>query len=300
MHRPPPPLLGPGSRVALVSPSGPISNQADIANAVENAKRLGWEAVLAEHAGDRHGYLAGTDDHRVADLNRAAADPSIDGVWCVRGGYGAMRLLDALDFEAWRVRPKALVGYSDITALHSAIGARADLVTFHAPTARSALTPFSFASLSRALVRGENPCGVAARARTVVAGRASGRLAGGNLAMVSALMGTPYATEFDGAILVLEDVYEAVYRLDRMLTQLVLSGALARCAGIVFGAFTEIPSEPGDTERTLDMVIDEIAQRTGIPCIAGAPIGHIPDQWTIPLGARAVLDADARSLTVEL
>jgi muramoyltetrapeptide carboxypeptidase len=173
-------------------------------------------------------------------------------------------------------------------------------VTFHAPTARSALTPFSLASLSRALVRGENPCGVAERARTVASGRGSGRLTGGNLAIVSALMGTPYATQFDGAILVLEDVYEAVYRIDRMLTQLVLSGALARCAGIVFGAFTEIPSEPGDTERTLDMVIDELAHRIGVPCIAGAPIGHIPDQWTIPLGAHAVLDADARSLTVEL
>jgi muramoyltetrapeptide carboxypeptidase len=297
MHRPP--LLAPGSRVALISPSGPVRDQNEIAAAVENATRLGWEPVVADHAADRQGYLAGSDDNRAADLNRAAADSSIDGVWCVRGGYGAMRLLGQIDFDAWRSRPKALIGYSDITALHSAIGARADIVTYHAPTARAPLTPFSLDSLTRAVIRGESPCGTATNARTVFGGRASGTLAGGNLALVSALMGTPFAPRFDGAILILEDVNESVYRIDRMLTQLVLSGALERCAGIVFGGFTDIPPEPGDADRPLSMVIEEIGRRIGVPCIAGAPIGHIADQWTIPLGARAVLDADARSLTVE-
>ena len=201
------------------------------------------------------------------------------------------------DYDAWRSRPKVLLGYSDLTALHSAIGALADLVTFHGPTARSELPPLSLDSLKRA-ISGADPCGQAEGAQTLHAGRARGRLVGGNLSLLSALSGTPYAPSFEDAILVLEDVNESGYRVDRMLTQLRLSGRLARCRGVVFGGFTAIPPEPGDAERPMDAILHEFAATIGVPCIARAPIGHISEQWTLPFGALAELDADDRRVSV--
>ena len=286
--------------MALVAPAGPLRGEEDLRRAVENTRSFGWEPVVGEHALARCGYLAGADDERLHDLNAVLASDTIEGIWCLRGGYGAMRLLERVEFDAMRRHPKVLIGYSDITALHAAMSTRAGVITYHGPTARGALTPFSRASLERAL-RGDDPCGVAIDARLLVSGRARGRLAGGNLALLCALCGTPYAPVLDGAILVLEDVNEAVYRVDRMLTQLHLSGMLARCAGLVFGRFTDLPTDAPDDvtgARTLDEVLSETAARAGIPCIAGAPVGHIDDQWTLPLGAIAELDADARTLRV--
>jgi muramoyltetrapeptide carboxypeptidase len=294
------PTVREGARVALVAPAGPLRGDDDLRRAQENARSLGWEAVTGAHVRSKVGYLAGFDAERLTDLNDALDDDRIDAIWCVRGGYGVMRLLDGIDYAAMRRRPKAIIGYSDITALHAAVGTRCETVTFHGPTARAALTPFSRASLERALA-GADPCGEAPNAETLHGGRARGHLVGGNLALLAALAGTPYAPSYDGAILVVEDVNEAVYRIDRMLTQLRLAGALARCAGIVFGQFTEIPIDAPEESlgaRTLADVLSETAATVGVPCITGAPIGHVADQWTIPLGADAVLDADARTLHV--
>jgi muramoyltetrapeptide carboxypeptidase len=288
-----------GASVALVAPSGPLKDQHDLERAVATTRSLGWEPVVGEHVLERDGYLAGSDDHRLADLNRFAADPSIDAIWCIRGGYGAMRLLDRIDYDAWRASAKTLIGYSDITALHCSIGVHAELITFHGPTARGQLTDFSEASLRAAVSKGGEPCGVAPRASVLHGGRARGYLVGGNLALVSALLGTPYAPSLDGGILVLEDVNESVYRIDRMLTHLRLAGALDRLAGIAFGHFTDIPPEPSDDERPVSSVLREVARHCGVPCLANIPLGHVADQWTVPLGAFALLDADARSLTVE-
>jgi len=297
-----PPLLAAGARVALVAPSGPLRGAADLERAMENARAFGWEPVPGAHVLERDGYFAGSDANRLADFASAAADDSIDGVWCIRGGYGAMRLLDAIDYDVWRWKPKTLIGYSDITALHSAIGARADIVTYHGPTARAELTGLTRDSLRAAVSSGDTPYVVRHDdAVTVRAGCARGRLAGGNLALVASLAGTPYAVNLDGAILVLEDVNEAVYRIDRMLTQLALSGALAKCAGIVFGRFTEIPPDTAGAEQSLPLerILQEVADRCRVPCIANAPFGHVDDQFTLPLGATAVLDADQRTIVVE-
>jgi muramoyltetrapeptide carboxypeptidase len=211
-----------------------------------------------------------------------------------------MRLLERIDYEALRRRPKALLGYSDVTALHSALMTQCELVSFHAPTARSRLTDFARDSLCRAAVDGADPCGPAPRPRTLHSGRTRGRLVGGNLSLLAALTGTSYAADLDGAILVLEDVNEDVYRIDRMVTQLRLSGMLPKCSGIVFGAFTDMPGEPSENVRALDALFDEIASDLRVPCFAGAPIGHIDDQWTVPLGAMAELDAEAGTLQVEM
>jgi len=293
-----PPLLAPGARVALVAPAGPLRGEEDAARAVENARAFGWEPVLGRHALARRGYFAGTDAERAADLNHALADDAIDGVWCLRGGYGAMRILDHLDYGALRRRPKPLLGYSDVTALHCAVAARSGLVSYHAPTARAHLTPFSRDSLERAVMQGGDPCGEAPGARPLRPGRAAGTLAGGNLALLASLVGTPFAPALEGAILVLEDINEAVYRVDRMLRQLLLAGALRGCRAIVFGQCTVCPEESDDGARPLDDVVAEIAEAIGVPCLAGVPVGHIDDQWTLPLGAVAELDVNHRTLHV--
>jgi len=292
------PALGPGARVALVAPAGPVRDESDVERARANARLFGWEPVVGAHALERSGYLAGADAARLADLQHAIDDPAIDAIWCLRGGYGVMRLLAALDVAPLRRRPKPVIGFSDITALHAALGRHAGLVSLHGPTARGVLTEFSRGSLERAVVERADSCGAWPVARTVIGGRARGRLVGGNLALLAALAGTDFAPDYEGAILVLEDVNEPAYRLDRMLTQLDLSGALARCAGLVFGAFTDAPADD-DLAQQLDPLIDEVAGRLGVPCLGHVPVGHIDDQWTLPLGAIAELDADAKRLTVE-
>lgn len=258
---------------------------------------MGWTPVAGEHVLARRGYLAGTDRQRLDDLNRAIRDPSIDAIWCVRGGYGVLRILADVDFDALRRAPKALIGFSDITALHAAIGRRAGIVSYHGPFPNRRLSDFSRASLERAVKTRENPAGTTSDAQVLVPGRARGPLAGGNLALLAALAGTPYFPVLDGAILVLEDVGEAVYRIDRMLRHLRLTGALDRVAGLMFGAFTELGDE-GDG-LALAEVLRETAEALGVPCLAGVPVGHVADQWTLPLRAAAELDAGRRCLTID-
>ncbi|MEO8622539.1 MAG: LD-carboxypeptidase [bacterium] len=294
-----PPPLAPGARVALIAPAGPLRSPDAINDAAAQARSFGWEPVVGEHAAARMGYFAGSDADRLHDLNHALADDAIDGIWCLRGGYGVMRLLEGVDVDAVRTRPRTLIGYSDITALHAALGG-ASLVTFHGPHAALALSPFSRNSFERAVVAHRDPCGNAPGARTVQTGRAEGRLVGGNLSLLASLCGTRFAPDYTDSILVVEDIGEPTYRIDRMLCQLALSGALARVAGIAYGQFTE-GTEPGDaSSRDLDDVLREAAAIAGVPAVAGIPLGHIDDQWTIPLGAMAELDADTCTLHVAL
>jgi len=293
----PPPLTA-GARVALVAPAGPLRGIAELDRATDNARRLGWEPVPGANVLANYGYLGGRDGERLLDLNTALGDESIDAIWCVRGGYGATRLLAHIDYASLTRRPRALIGFSDATALHAAISTRCELVTYHGPTARGELTPFSRHSLERAVIERSDPCGHAPDARTIRGGRAHGRLVGGNLALLAALAGTPYAPDYRGALLVLEDVGEAMYRIDRMLVQLALSGALAQIAGLVVGHFTGAAPADEISPRSLDDLVREAAEIAGVPAVAGVPVGHIDDQWTIPLGADADLDADALTLTV--
>lgn len=290
--------LAEGSRVALVAPSGIVPDPAHVERARENARSLGWDPVMGPNVSRLNGYLAGTDEQRLADLNQALADDSIDAIWCVRGGYGAMRLLPGIDYKSLEQRPRPFIGFSDITAFHAAIWKECGIVSFHGPTARGELSDFSRDSLRRAVVDQSDSCGVATEGRVLKSGRATGRLAGGNLALVASLMGTPWSVDFEGAILVIEDIGEAVYRVDRMMRQLLLSGALSRCAGLVAGDFRLPQGETSEQNRLLDEVIAEAAAEAGIPCLAGAPFGHIHDQWTIPLGATAELDTESMSLRV--
>jgi muramoyltetrapeptide carboxypeptidase len=290
-----PPPLAPGARVAMVCPSGPLGGPHELERAVSQAESLGWDVTVGAHVLARTGYVAGDDAQRGDDLLRAMGDDDIDGIWCIRGGYGAARLLPRVQAAIASMRPKALLGYSDITALHAA-WRRAGLVSFHGPTARSPLTAFTRAALVEVVQAGGAPTWQAAEALVVRGGRATGRLAGGNLALVASLCGTPWALDFRDAIVVLEDLNEAVYRLDRLFTQVRLTGAFAGCRALAIGHFTDCPDTAGDGTQTALTLVAELAAALDVPALFGLPVGHIADQWTLPLGAWATLDADARTL----
>jgi muramoyltetrapeptide carboxypeptidase len=293
--------LRPGARVALVAPAGPLAEGA-VDRALERVRAWGWEPLEGAHARGRHGFLAGTDEQRAADLNAALRDPDNDAIWCLRGGYGTMRILERLDWEALAARPRPLIGFSDNTALHLA-ALRAGVTTFHGPHPATADFPdFARRCLLRVL-GAARPAGLLpfpdagpARAETLAGGAAEGPLLGGNLSLLAAMLGTPYAPRAEGAILFLEEVGEPAYRIDRLLSQLHLSGLLARVAGVALGAFSETLEEdmPG-IPSPLEVLRERLAPLV-VPVAAGFPFGHVPDNWTLPLGVRARLDADAGTL----
>jgi muramoyltetrapeptide carboxypeptidase len=304
-----PPRLARGSRVALVAPAGPLLERDDLTRAESLCRALGYEPSLGRHTAERHGYFAGTDDQRLDDLNDALRNPEVAAIWCIRGGYGTTRILDRVDFDALARRPKPLIGYSDITAVLNAATRRTGVVTFHAPMARVSMAPFSRWHFERVLASAE-PAGRLGRLpdppdvllprenriATLRSGVAEGPLAGGNLTLLQCLVGTRHFPDLDGAILFLEDVGEDLYRVDRMLAHLRMAGTLDRLAGIAVGRFTELKRAMSDGALGFDEVLATYFLPLGIPVAHGFPIGHIDDQWTLPLGVRARLDADSGEL----
>jgi muramoyltetrapeptide carboxypeptidase len=262
--------------------------------------------VLGAHVGARYGYLAGTDAERLADLNAALADPTINAIWCMRGGYGLTRILDAVDMRALARRPKPVIGFSDITALLLALWHVTGVATFHGPTARQALPAFTRRHFERVLAtaapagrleRLSPPADVLAprwpRIVAIRGGRAEGPLVGGNLSLLQCLVGTRWCPDLDGALLFLEEVNEDLYRVDRMLSHLRLAGLLDRLAGVIIGQFTEMKRNTGDGALGFHDVLEHYLGPLGVPVAYGFPIGHMEEQWTLPIGVRARLDADA-------
>ena len=300
-----PVALRPGDTVALVSPSSATDERINLQLSREVMEALGLKVKPGAHHDARRGHLAGSDAARASDLNAAFADPEVRAVVAVRGGAGAARLLPLLDYDAIRAHPKALLGYSDITALHCAIQARTGLVSFHGPNGTGSWNSFNADQFRRLFFERElldyrNPVDAGDelvprrnRTLTITGGRARGELVGGNLAVLSALAGSPYLPDFRGKILFLEDVSEAPYRIDRMLTTLRLAGVLESIAGFIFGECTDC--EPGDGygSLTLDQILDDHVRPLGIPAYRGAMIGHIPRQFIVPVGGLVEMDADA-------
>ncbi len=295
-----PNVLRGGARVALVCGSGPLRGEADVARAESQVRALGWEPVRGASVLRQAGYLAGGDAERLRDVQWALDDGAIDAVWCVRGGYGLTRILPGVSLERFAAAPKAVIGYSDVTALHRAIAARVGVVTFHGHTARASLPAMSMASMAAAVRRDGQPCGAWAEAVPLRGGRVRGTLTGGNLALLASLCGTADGLRSAGAIVVLEDVNEAAYRVDRMLRQLEQAGALDGCVGLAVGQFTNVPADENADAMCVADVIAELATRLGVACLSNLPIGHIADQWTVPLGAEAVLDVEGQSLIVDM
>jgi muramoyltetrapeptide carboxypeptidase len=300
-----------GHRIALIAPAGPMLERDDLTRGQELCRALGLEPVLGANAGRRHGYLAGTDDERLADLNEALRDPSIDGVWCLRGGYGVTRILDSVDFSPLEDRPKVVIGYSDVTALLLALHRATGLVAFHAPMARAPMPAFTREGFERTLFRAApaarlpriaSPSTIlvprSPRLLTIRAGVAEGPLLGGNLSLIAALQGTKHLPSFDGAILFLEDIGEDLYRIDRMLAQLRMTGMLSKLAGVILGQFTEMKRGTSEGALGFDEVLETYFAPLGVPVLSGVPVGHVEEQWTMPIGVRARLDAGAGEVDI--
>ena len=297
--------------MALIAPSGPLLERDDLTRAVELCAAMGFEGTIAPNADQAYGYLAGRDEQRLADLNAALASPDVDAVWCIRGGNGMNRIVSGVDFAGFARAPKPVIGYSDITVLLLALWQRTGVVTFHGPIARTPMPNFqrwhfdrvlSTVSPAGRLGRPAPPSDVlvprSGRIFTLQGGTARGPLIGGNLTLVQALLGTPYFPDLRGAILFLEDVDEDVYRVDRMLAHLKLAGVLEHLAGVMIGRFTEM-SQGGDSGALgFDEVLATHFGPLGIPVAVGFPFGHIDDQWTLPVGVTAEMDADAGELTI--
>jgi muramoyltetrapeptide carboxypeptidase len=302
--------LAPGDVVGIVAPASATFQTVDLAIARESLEALGLTVRVGQHVLARHGYLAGTDQARAADINAFFADQEVRAVLPIRGGWGSSRVLPHLDYDLIRRNPKVVVGYSDITALHLAIQAKTGLVTFHGPNGLGRWDSWSLEYFKRVLFGGEavtmeNPKELSDRnalvptenrVQTIEGGRAMGRLLGGNLTVLTAILGSPYVPSFDGAILFLEDVGEDLYRVDRMFTQLKLAGVLGRLRGFVFGTCAECGPGEGFASLTLEEILADHIKPLGIPAWFGAMIGHQMPQWTVPLGIEAEIDATAGTI----
>ena len=280
---------------------------ADLEAAVADFTALGFTVKTGAHYDARRGHLAGTDAQRAGDLNAMFADRSVKAIVCTRGGSGAARLLPLLDYAAIQRNPKVLLGYSDITALHCAIQARTGLVTFHGPIGSGSWNRFNVEQFQRVLLdrelveyrnkveQGDELVPRQNRIVTIRGGKARGQLVGGNLTVLTALAGSPYLPDFTGKILFLEDVGEAPYRIDRMFSTLKLMGALDSIAGLVFGECTDCKPGDGYGSLTLEQILDDHVRPLGIPAYRGAMIGHIREQFIVPVGGEVELDADGGS-----
>lgn len=311
---PPAPLLArrlkAGMKIGVVAPASTAFDQQVVRFGLEVIESLGFEVEPGKNLFQRRGYLAGADSDRATDLNAMFERPDIDAIFCLRGGYGAMRTLPMLNFEAIRANPKVLLGYSDITVLLNAIYKLTGLVTFHGPMAVESYTDYTYESFHALLLNntpnlslGQPPLFESApgrverenRLQSIVPGTAQGHLVGGNLTLVAATMGTAYEPFFDEGILVLEDVDESPLRIDRMLTHLKLAGVFDRVRGVALGKFTN--AEISGPSLSLETIFNDLLQRYDIPVLSGLMIGHTKDQATLPIGGQAILDADKQTLT---
>ena len=294
------PALRSEGTIALIAPAGPAA--LDVEKAGQWMRTRGYDLRIFPGGYARDGYLAGSDEVRLRDLHTAFANPEIDAIFCLRGGYGTPRLLDSLDFDLLRANPKPFVGYSDITALHLAISRYAGFVTFHGPMLNADLLgdkeqPTEASLLS--MLRGQLGAGsllahpVAYPLTTIAPGIACGRLLGGNLSMIAALMGTPFEIDAAGIILLIEDVNEPIYRIDRLLTHLHLAGKLAQVAGVLVGDVADV--DKAALERLLKQTFEPLC----IPVLAGWRRGHCDPNLTLPMGALVKVDAGEQSVVLE-
>src|SRR4051794_3524655 len=308
-----PKRLAPGDTVMLVAPANATFNSIDLQIARESLEALGFKVRAGAHLLDRHGYLAGDDKARADDINKAFGDKSVAAVHAIRGGWGSARLLPYLDFDTIRRNPKVLIGYSDITALLLSIHAKTGLVTFHGPIGLGRWDSYSLDYYKRVLFNGEqlqytNKQGLSDRnalvqteyrTQTITPGKARGRLVGGNLTVMTTILGSPYLPDWDDTILFTEDVGEDYYRIDRMMTQLKLTGVLGKIKGFVFGGCSECgPGNGNFGALTLEEIFADHVKPLGVPAWQGAMIGHGQPQWTLPLGVEVEIDATAGTITL--
>ena len=291
-----------GDTIGMVAPASP-ADPAKVERAIKYLMGLGYKVKAGESVYSSRGYLAGSDELRAGDINRMFADNEVNAIFCLRGGYGSQRILDIVDFELIRNNPKIFMGYSDITALLNAIHQKCDLITFHGPMGgdfAGGLGKPTKAAMKKALEsigpigQLENP----ESPEVVAEGCGSGRIVGGNLSIVSASLGTPYEIDTRGKILMLEDVFEEPYSIDRMLTQLKLAGKLSDASGIVLGDWGNTEPEEPEKSLSLEEVFEDMFKDIGKPVLKGYKIGHCKPNLTVPIGAEALLDTSSKSFFI--
>jgi muramoyltetrapeptide carboxypeptidase len=306
-----PPALRDGATVAIVAPSSPPQTRSEIEQATEYFQRRGNNLVFGPNHRRVHGYLAGTDEQRAADLQWALSEPGIDMVHCLEGGYGAARLYRLIDWDLLG-DPRIFCGYSDITALHLALARHGPWTTFYGPMflrftrKKDELTKVTEDCFHRAFQ--PEPIGRVPEdpddpyVLTVTGGVAEGPLVGGCLTLVASSLGTPYEIETDGCIVLLEDLNEEPYMIDAHLNHLILAGKLDNAAGLVFGTDVNLKPltipESVESSLSIEEILDELIAPLGIPAIANVPVGHGKTMVTLPLGTRARLDAAAKTLDI--
>lgn len=296
-----PPKIGPGARIGMIAPAS-YAGEIRTREAISNLESLGLEVVEGKYLWKENGFIAGTDGERVEDIHTMFRRKDIDGIWCVRGGYGTTRILEMLDYDLIRSHPKVFVGYSDITALHMAFYTQAGLVSFHGPVVASDYTEYTTASVKNALFGSDynysiepvvEPGAGEESFEVVHSGVAAGTILGGNLSLLSALCGTDFLPDLSGKIVYIEDIGEASYRIDRMLVQMIQAANLKNAAGLIFGNFTRCGPEEGSSDQTVSEVLYDHFGSLNIPVVKGYSIGHISNQATVAVGMQAEMDADS-------
>ena len=292
-----PKALKPGDCIGILGPAT-LAGDTDFSKAVELLHKLGYRTKMAPSATATWGYFAGTDSQRAADINHFFADDSVQAILCLRGGYGASRVLDRLDYAEIAKHPKLFIGYSDITALHAALTQKSHIVTIHGPMLTSFKAEYSdytvqnFAKgLTNTQAPGPVPMPMGQSMQTVVPGKAEGTLIGGNLTIINSLVGTPSAIDGRGKLLFIEEVGDAPYRIDRALQQLWQSGLLQQVNGIVYSEFHDCTDDVAPGDFTLDEILAYYGRLAGVPVMKGLPVGHAPDNYFLPLGTHAVMNA---------
>lgn len=293
-----PMALLPKDRIGIIAPASPVDPER-LRAGLQELERRGYEVVVGRHLFSRRSLFAGSDEERLADLRAMLEDPTVKAIFCARGGYGSQRLISGLRPVLDQIEPKIVVGYSDITALHSMFQ-RAGWITWHGPMpgdwVRMADGGFSVHALF-ALLRGEPmphiPLPPGVKPRMLCPGRTRGRLVGGNLSLIAALLGTEHEIDTRGAILLLEEIGEAPYRVDRMLSSLRLAGKLDGLRGVILGDFTDCAPPPGGPQVYVEEVLQEHFGGLDVPVVMGFPSGHGRVNVPLPLGLEVELDADA-------
>ncbi|MGL1886872.1 MAG: LD-carboxypeptidase [Reichenbachiella sp.] len=301
-----------GSTIGLITPGSALVGDAE-ERAVANLESLGLKVLKSSNFNERTGFIAGSDEDRIADIHEMFANPDVDAIICARGGYGTGRLLSGLDYDLIKSNPKPLVGFSDITALHYAIFKNTGMVCYHAPVASSKFSEFSIESLKTVLFQNKKQKMIrpiewkekdeeAFQYRSWNDGVAQGKLIGGNLSLMCSVLGTPYDVDFTDKIVFIEEVGESLYRVDRMLTQLLNSGKLNKCAGIALGVFYACKARSGGVDDdgyvSLSSVLGDRLGGLNVPVAYGLPFGHIDDHGVLPIGVQAKLDTKSKSLTL--
>lgn len=298
-----------GDTIALVAPARPVDT-GDLSLIVRAIKQRGFKVLVADNLTSRRGYLAGTDEERAKEFMKAWCNPDVKMVWSIGGGYGSMRILELLDFQKMKKFKKIFVGMSDITAMHCAFHKELDLVTFLGPMPiklyagdkDSAARNYALENLWQMLkgntVLPPYPYGYTVPAKTLKAGKAKGRLVGGNLALISSLAGTRWQLNTEGKVLLLEDVNEEPYRVDRMLRQLKQAGMLDKPAAVVLATWEQCHAKQPSLNLTLDQVFEDYFKNAPYPVFVGFPSGHIEGQLTLPLNAMVEVDAGKRQLVI--